>query len=123
MDLVGTAPTGADAVDGPYGTIDLASADPTTLVVSGEVDIAVTQDVLQELPAWSDVEQIDLTQTTFLDSSGMRLLVQVARLVAPRRVQVVGASGQPLQALEIFGAGHVVDLVPAPPAQRRPTGT
>ncbi|TNM61113.1 STAS domain-containing protein [Streptomyces sp. NP160] len=120
---MGTAPARGDAVGGPVGTIDLDAADPTTLVVSGEVDISVTQDVLHDLPQWGDVEQVDLTDTTFLDSSGMRLLVQVARLVAPRRVRVVGASGQPLHALEIFGADHVVDLVPGAPARERPTGT
>lgn len=120
MGAVGTATTGDGAADGPCGSIDLADADPTRLVVSGELDISVTQDVLHELPLWADVESVDLTGTTFLDSSGMRLLVQVARMVAPRRVQVVGASGQPLHALEIFGADHVVDVVPA---QERPTGT
>jgi ABC-type transporter Mla MlaB component len=117
---MGTATTGDGALDGPFGTVGLADADPTTLVVTGEVDISVTQDVLTELPRWVGVEEVDLAGATFLDSSGMRLLVQVARLVAPRRVRVVGASGQPLHALEVFGAGHVVDLVPA---QQRPTGT
>lgn len=120
MGAVGTQTTGDGSVDEPFGAVALADADPTTLVVTGEVDISVTQDVLTELPRWADVEQVDLSGTTFLDSSGMRLLVQVARLVSPRRVRVVGASGQPLHALEVFGAGHVVDLVPA---QQRPTGT
>lgn len=120
---MGTAPAGDGSVEEPLGSVGLAPGDPTRLVVTGEVDIAVTQDVLHELPRWTDVEQVDLADATFLDSSGMRLLVQVARLVAPRRVQVVGASGQPLHALEVFGAGHVVDLVPAPTASERPTGT
>lgn len=123
MEAVGTQTTGADGVEGPFGTIDLDATDPTTLLVSGEVDLSVTQDVLQELPRWAQVEQVDLRGTTFLDSSGMRLLVQVARLVAPRRLQVLGASGQPLAALELFGAGHVVDLVPAAPPEQRRTGT
>ncbi|MGQ7296639.1 STAS domain-containing protein [Quadrisphaera sp. KR29] len=123
---MGTAPTDDDAVEEVFGSVELADGDPTTLVLSGEVDLSVTQGVRPEAERWEAVERVDLSGTTFLDSSGMRLLVQVARRVAPRRVRVVGAGGQPLAALEMFGADQVVDLEPAPSAaseQERPTGT
>lgn len=129
---VGTARADDDAVEESFGSVALSDA--TTLVVSGEVDISVTQLVQDEVERWGGVERVDLSGATFLDSSGMRLLVQVARRVAPRRVRVVGASGQPLAALEMFGADQLVDLEPASSAgtstgtaaaseQERPTGT
>ena len=96
---------------GPYGSVSLSPERPEVLVMTGEVDVAVSDDALAELPGWTGVRVVDLSAVTFLDSSGMRLVAQVARLVRPHRLQVVGARKQPLTALKLFGADRITDLV------------
>jgi len=96
---------------GPYGSVSLSPERPEVLVMTGEVDVAVSDDALAELPGWTGVRVVDLSAVTFLDSSGMRLVAQVARLVRPHRLQVVGARKQPLTALRLFGADRITDLV------------
>ncbi len=66
---------------GPYGSVVLSSERPEVLVMTGEVDVAVTDDALAELPRWGGVRVVDMSAVTFIDSSGMRLVAQVARLV------------------------------------------
>lgn len=96
---------------GPYGSVALSAERPEVLVMTGEVDVAVSDDALAELPGWTGVRVVDLSAVTFLDSSGMRLVAQVARLVRPHRLRVVGARKQPLTALKLFGADRITDLV------------
>lgn len=96
---------------GPYGSVAVSSDHPEVLVLTGEVDVAVSAAAVAQVPAWTDVRVVDLTGVTFLDSSGMRLVAQVARLVRPHRLQVVGARKQPLTALKLFGADQITDLV------------
>ena len=96
---------------GPYGSVALSAERPVVLVMTGEVDVAVSDDALAQLPTWTGVRVVDLSAVTFLDSSGMRLVAQVARLVRPHRLRVVGASKQPLTALKLFGADRITDLV------------
>ena len=92
---------------GPYGSVSLSPERPEVLVMT----VAVSDDALAELPGWTGVRVVDLSAVTFLDSSGMRLVAQVARLVRPHRLQVVGARKQPLTALKLFGADRITDLV------------
>jgi len=95
----------------PYGSVTLSPEQPEVLVMTGEVDVAVSDGALAELPGWGGVRVVDMSAVTFIDSSGMRLVAQVARLVRPHRLQVVGARKQPLTALRIFGADRITDLV------------
>lgn len=96
---------------GPYGSVAVSPERPEVLVLTGEVDVSVSEGAVAQVPAWTGVRVIDLTAVTFLDSSGMRLVAQVARLVRPHRLQVVGARKQPLNALRLFGADKITDVV------------
>ena len=84
---------------GPYGSVSMSPERPEVLVMTGEVDVAVSDEALAELSTWTGVRVVDLSAVTFLDSSGMRLVAQV------------GASKQPLTALKLFGADRITDLV------------
>jgi anti-anti-sigma factor len=63
-----------------------------TLVASGEVDIAVVDDLLAAarttLDRASDVLEVDLAGVTFIDSSGLGALVQIRNLAAERDLRV-----------------------------------
>jgi anti-anti-sigma factor len=46
---------------------------------------------------------LDFTEVTFLDSSGLQALVALASDVAPGQVNVVGVTGGPLNVLSLTG--------------------
>ena len=57
------------------------------IVISGEVDLSTADTVLQELEravAGCTSAVCDLTKVTYIDSRGIRLLVQVARALRER---------------------------------------
>jgi anti-sigma B factor antagonist len=82
--------------------------------VSGDLDLATSPrfaDALAAAPAARQVV-IDLTGCTFLDSSGVRTLVQAVREIPgdERRVGVVAASPAILRVLEITGVDRMVPV-------------
>jgi anti-anti-sigma factor len=100
--------------------IQVSCDDPAAVVVSvaGEVDLAVhdaLQDSVQSAVKTADVDGVnnvivDLSQTTFMDSTGIRVLVDgyVAAGVAGVGFVVAGASGMVRNVLEITGVFGVL---------------
>jgi anti-sigma B factor antagonist len=63
------------------------AGDEATVVISGEVDLSTADTVLSELEqavAGCATAVCDLSEVTYIDSRGIRLLVQVARGVRER---------------------------------------
>lgn len=96
-------------------------AEATVVVLGGEVDARVTPDVRSRLPEVVDRGRpvvLDLAAVTFFDSSGVRLLDQLARACAAQEVgwAVVAPGGSParrvLELVEMDGP-QVVDDRPA----------
>ena len=87
------------------------------LHVTGDLDLATSprfEDTLSSAPAASHVV-IDLTGCTFLDSSGVRVLVQAARNTPEgrRRVDLVTANAGILRVLEITGIDRMMLVHPS----------
>lgn len=99
---------------GALGVRDTASA--RVLDATGEFDVAVAPGLLPEVPAFvagTPAVVLDLTATTFVDSSGIRLVDALARRCGeagvPFRV-VAPPGGRARRVLEIVGmAGPLVE--------------
>jgi anti-anti-sigma factor len=79
-----------------------------TVELSGEIDMAVSGDVLDAITAelgraGTVTVLVDLSAVTFLGSAGLQALVEARRLAdaGRRRLVVTGAKGLPRQVLEI----------------------
>jgi anti-sigma B factor antagonist len=86
------------------------SEDITTVVVSGEVDLAsgpTVEKVICDAVAADGVDAlvVDLSAVRFLDSSGIALLLKGRRLADEKRIsyRVTGAHGTALRVLELSG--------------------
>jgi anti-sigma B factor antagonist len=77
------------------------------LAVEGDVDLAVAGELQQagidaiEAKPTADI-CVDVSQVTFMDSTGLGALIQI-RNAAPDRFQLVGVSARLAQLLEITG--------------------
>jgi anti-anti-sigma regulatory factor len=101
-------------------TGDVRRTAPGTLAWSGEVDLAVVEDLAdaagvtaQALPehlAADDLAVLDLGAATFLDSTALSLLIGLIGTASPARLVVRGAHGEPLRLLELTGVAGLVDL-------------
>jgi anti-sigma B factor antagonist len=108
------------AVDDPFGTglpIDTVTTRPrpdvVLLTVDGELDTLTAPRLAAELDAALDVALaegatvvVDLSEVTFLASSGLAVLVEGARRAAPSpgRLHLVVASRAVTRPLEVTGA-------------------
>jgi anti-sigma B factor antagonist len=95
-------------------TTESAGEDALVVRVSGDLDLATSSrfsEVLAAAPVGRHVV-IDLTDCSFLDSSGVRALVQAARKIPAdeRRVHVVAGSPAILRVLEITGVDRMVPV-------------
>ena len=85
----------------------------------GELDLG-TEDVLADelnRAVASDAKHIllDLSGLTFIDSTGIRLLVRTHRQVAARRLRLVpGADGQVRRVLQLTGVAGCLEFVTEP---------
>jgi anti-anti-sigma factor len=93
--------------------------------VTGEIDFSNAQEVLAGIEATvpSDVARVavDLSGTTYLDSAGVRLLLQLAERLEARRqeLSLVVPAGAPVRSvLELADVGAVIDIV-----EHRPEGS
>jgi anti-sigma B factor antagonist len=95
-------------------TTESAGDDTLVLRVSGDLDLAASPRFSEELAAAPAARRtvIDLTGCTFLDSSGLRALVQAAREITEgeRHVDVVAGSPAILRVLEITGVDRMVPV-------------
>jgi anti-anti-sigma factor len=78
----------------------------STFVVRGQLDLdtvpAFREAVLPSVTSGSDIE-LDFSELTFLDSSGLQALVSIATEVAPGCVTVRGVRRGPLSVLSLTG--------------------
>jgi anti-sigma B factor antagonist len=81
-----------------------------TLVLQGEIDSYTAPDLAEQLAADPPVEVIDVAGVTFIDSSGLRAIVEAhqARAAAGSRLVLRAPSAAVQRLLEISGlAGHL----------------
>lgn len=89
------------------------------VAASGEIDLATAPAVSAALSARDDGETglvLDLRGTTFLDSSGIRVLVEAHRAGAADGIPFSVAGSPPvLELLETTGVAGHLDMVEQPP--------
>jgi anti-anti-sigma factor len=106
-----------------------AVADGVAIIVAGDVDLAAHQAFEAEVEqAWDGSSRlvIDLSQVTFLDSMGLRVLVQTRQRATESGSDFVlaGPSTPVLRVLELAGVTQVFTLVePLPEAAPDPDPT
>jgi stage II sporulation protein AA (anti-sigma F factor antagonist) len=87
------------------------------LTVSGELDVATQEALIEglERAEASDAKPIllDLSRVTFIDSTGVRLLVQAHRRLAEigRRLRVSLGDGLVREVVELAGVMEVIEVV------------
>lgn len=89
---------------------------PVTLRVAGELDISTAPQLRLEIDAAMTTPPgdliLDLSEVTFLDSSGLAVLFSAARRLARHdaRVTVRGLQAQCLRTVQLVGLADVLDL-------------
>lgn len=86
--------------------------------VSGELDLATAsklEDVVVALPSSADPVVVNLSECTFLDSAGMRVLLTAARRLADedRDLRLVSADPRILRVLEITAIDTLIAVHPS----------
>jgi anti-sigma B factor antagonist len=90
--------------------LDLSIDTDGTLVLRGEIDSYTAPDLADRLAAEPLVEVVDVAGVTFIDSSGLRAIVEAhqARATAGSRLVLRAPSAAVQRLLEISGlAGHL----------------
>jgi len=85
------------------------------VTVTGAVDIATAPQLAEYLVQFNDGPvAVDLSEVSFLDSSGMNALLAVHRHLERRdsHLTIRGATPIVLRVLEISGLDHLLDLEP-----------
>jgi anti-sigma B factor antagonist len=99
-------------------TLEVEELADCRFAVRGHLDldtVPVLRNALRRAIEPGATIDLDFSEVTFLDSSGLQALVSMASDVAPGRVNVVGVSGGPLNVLSLTGlldikGLHVVPL-------------
>ena len=90
--------------------LDLSLDTDGTLVLQGEIDSYTAPDLAERLGGEPPIEVVDLAGVTFIDSSGLRAIVEAhqARSAAGTRLVLRSPSAAVQRLLEISGlAGHL----------------
>src|SRR4051812_19022257 len=90
--------------------LDIARDDAGALVLAGEIDSYTAPDLAERLAADPPTEVVDVAGVTFIDSSGLRVLVEAHQTRAARGSRLVlrAPSVAVQRLLEISGlAGHL----------------
>ena len=90
--------------------LDLSIDTDGALVLQGEIDSYTAPDLADRLSADPPVEVVDVAGVTFIDSSGLRTIVEAhqARAAAGTRLVLRSPSAAVQRLLEISGlAGHL----------------
>lgn len=86
----------------------------TRLTVIGELDLVTAPDLgadVHDALIHGDVVEIDLSQVTFMDSSGLRALIEARTSAsAAQRITVVDASSQVMRLMDVTGLGELFGL-------------
>lgn len=95
-------------------TLERFDAHGALLSIEGEVDTLTADDlergIEQLLAAPSDLLVVDLTDVTFLASSGLAVLIRAAHKAGERRLRLVAAGRAVRRPLEITGSDQLFDL-------------
>lgn len=96
-------------------TITVSEAEPLTVVVDGQIDSHTAtgfNDVLVDIPADKAVT-VDLGAVTFIDSSGLRVLVRAEKrqTAGQGRLTIANPSAPVLRLLEITGLASELTIV------------
>jgi len=92
-----------------------ANSDAVRLAFDGELDLAtvgIAEEAMQRMEEFETLV-LDLRKLTFLDSSGLRLILMCAERDTPR-VFVVRGPAQVSRVFELTGAGERLNLVDDP---------
>ncbi len=85
-------------------------ADPTRLVLSGDIDVYAVAAHRLEASDLARARVVDLHDVDFVDSAGLGFLIGLSRQVRPHRLRLEGLHGTARQMLVVMGAHHVLDL-------------
>ena len=83
------------------------------LAVDGEVDLGTAeplrQSLLDAIQANGRGVAIDMTRCSFIDSTGLRIIVEAARLLGRdgQRLRLIGMRDQPLRVFELTMGGRL----------------
>jgi anti-anti-sigma factor len=105
--------------------VHVHEADGTTVVVvEGEVDIATVEAVRQALKRTAGPLLLDLSGVTFLDTSGLRLVVEQDRdaKATGRPFSIVAGPPEVQRLFDIAGLRDRLPFVTPPPADAPATG-
>ena len=83
------------------------------VTVSGELDMAVAGMVRQRLGAHLEADEVilDLSQVTFIDSTGLGVIAQANRILNSGEVKRLRVIGKHPPVLEVFEAAGMSDLL------------
>jgi anti-anti-sigma factor len=95
----------------------LINDNKVTYVLEGEMDAEQTQELrnefvrISEAPEFSEVE-IDLSFVTFIDSSGIGVIVFLFKQLRQHNVSLLltGVNGQPLELISLLRIDTVIDV-------------
>ena len=111
---------GQDDGPNPFRTLTVKRLSLTGAIcvsVGGEVDLANASELLAHLKAVAEAEDhliVDLSGLRYIDSSGLKVLVDAYRLFAASKRQMVLAAttGMVKKVLNIAGVGQIVPMFP-----------
>ena len=92
--------------------LDVAVDIDGALVLEGEIDSYTAPELAERLNADTTIEVVDLSAVTFIDSSGLRALVQAhqARVEAGSTLRLRAPSAAVQRLLEISGLAGYLDV-------------
>ena len=102
--------------NGPGSVHTLLEADRTRLVLSGEIDVAVTEELTEavtEAESAGFPVDVDARHVTFMDSSGIALLARLATRT-PGRLTLIQPPDVVRFLLDVTRIGDLVDVVNGP---------
>jgi anti-sigma B factor antagonist len=95
-------------------TLERFDARCALLSIEGEIDTLTADDleqgIEQLLAAPSDLRVVDLTDVTFLASSGLAVLIRAAHKAGEPKLRLVAAARAVRRPLEITGSDQLFDL-------------
>jgi anti-sigma B factor antagonist len=89
------------------------------LVLRGELDLATAPRLVQALAATGDDVVLDLRDLTFMDSTGVRVLLEAAEGAGPGLRMILPAGGDVRVTIDETGIAPLLPLVD-PEAEERP---
>jgi anti-sigma B factor antagonist len=110
----------SDIDDLPFGLEVVEATGLTTFVLTGDLDLVTAGDVepvLRDAQAAGNGVALDLRALRFIDSSGLRLVLEAQRRAeaAGTRVVVATGDGTVKRVFDLSGVGTLVEIVDAPP--------